>query len=56
MTFIGFGFLLTLLERSNQGVVTLYFTVAVIFIQWAVLCCGFVRAENNGVIRVSVHR
>lgn len=60
MTFIGFGLLLTQLEgnanNSEANVVTLYFTVAAICIQWAVLCCGFFHTDESGIIRLSMHR
>jgi len=47
MMFVGFGYLLILMKRSDQKALISYFLVTAISLQWGTLCYGFFRTFNG---------
>ncbi|XP_046651380.1 ammonium transporter Rh type A-like [Daphnia pulicaria] len=47
MMFIGFGYLLILMKRSDHKSLISYFLVTAISLQWGTLCYGFFRTING---------
>lgn len=56
MIFIGFGFLMTFLQRYGFSSVGFNFLIAALALQWATLMQGFVHGMHGGKIHVGVER
>ena len=51
MSFIGFGFLLMLIRKSDRNsALPSYFMVMAISLQWATLCYGFFHIDNGKIL------
>lgn len=56
MIFIGFGFLMTFLQRYGFSSVGFNFLIAALALQWATLMQGFFHGVHGGKIHVGVER
>lgn len=56
MIFIGFGFLMTFLQKYGFGSVGFNFLIAAFSLQWATLMQGFFHGMHGGKIHVGVER
>uniref|UniRef100_A0A8C9TVP5 Rh family B glycoprotein n=1 Tax=Scleropages formosus TaxID=113540 RepID=A0A8C9TVP5_SCLFO len=56
MIFIGFGFLMTFLQRYGFSSVGFNFLIAAFSLQWATLMQGFFHGMHNGKIEIGVER
>lgn len=56
MIFIGFGFLMTFLQRYGFSSVGFNFLIAALALQWATLMQGFVHGMHGGKIHIGVER
>jgi len=56
MIFIGFGFLMTFLQRYGFSSVGFNFLVAAFSLQWATLMQGFFHGMHGGKIHIGVER
>lgn len=56
MIFIGFGFLMTFLQRYGFGSVGFNFLIAAFSLQWATLMQGFVHGMHGSKIHIGVER
>lgn len=56
MIFIGFGFLMTFLQKYGFGSVGFNFLIAAFSLQWATLMQGFFHGMHEGKIHVGVER
>lgn len=56
MIFIGFGFLMTFLQRYGFSSVGFNFLIAAFALQWATLMQGFFHGLHGGKIHIGVER
>lgn len=56
MIFIGFGFLMTFLQRYSFSSVGFNFLIAAFALQWATLMQGFFHGMHGGKIHIGVER
>lgn len=56
MIFVGFGFLMTFLQRYGFSSVGFNFLIAAFSLQWATLMQGFFHGLHHGKIHVGVER
>lgn len=56
MIFIGFGFLMTFLQRYGFSSVGFNFLIAAFALQWATLMQGFFHGMHDGKIQIGVER
>lgn len=56
MIFVGFGFLMTFLQRYGFSSVGFNFLIAAFSLQWATLMQGFFHGMDHGKIHVGVER
>lgn len=56
MIYVGFGFLMVFLRRCSYSAVGFNFLLAAIVVQWALICQGFSRLDENYKINVSINR
>ena len=56
MIFVGFGFLMTFLQRYGYSSVGFNFLLAAFGIQWALLLQGWFHSYYRGYIRVGVEK
>lgn len=56
MIFIGFGFLMTFLQRYGFSSVGFNFLIAAFSLQWATLVQGFFHGMHGGKIHIGVER
>lgn len=56
MIFIGFGFLMTFLQKYGFGSVGFNFLIAAFSLQWATLMQGFFHGMHGGSVHVGVER
>lgn len=56
MIFIGFGFLMTFLQRYGFSSVGFNFLIAAFALQWATLMQGFFHGMHEGKIHIGVER
>jgi len=54
MIFIGFGFLMTFLERYGFSSVGLNMLVSALVLQWATLAAGWILHLEGGIIHVGI--
>lgn len=56
MIFVGFGFLMTFLQRYGFSSVGFNFLIAAFALQWATLMQGFFHGMHGGKIHIGVER
>lgn len=56
MVFIGFGFLMTFLKKYGYSAVGFNFLLGALTIQWAMICQGFYRLNDNYKIEIGIDR
>lgn len=56
MIFVGFGFLMTFLQRYGFSSVGFNFVIAALALQWATLMQGFLHGLHGGKIEIGVER
>ena len=54
MLFGGFGFLMTFLKRHGFSSIALTMMITVVVTEWAILCAGFARMDDNFVIEIKL--